>query len=297
MTVTFNCPNCGSTNTFDREHCGRLGRCEACGQLFIIPMNDNEAPAKYGPEVAGDRPPPSFYGELFVESWKIFINPANATSLVFVAAVVLFKFFLAEAACCVNLITYVVAWGWLFGFYLNVIYETAFGTDELPQIYLGTSITFLWYVIKPFFIFVFTMAVVQTPFIITAALLRNRVTAEDMWKFQSVWHVLVQASFIFGLFLFPAAILTVAVGKDIAMLRPDYLLPAVFKAFGPYIIVVFLLVTTAAVETRTEPLDTSASVGTNAVYVALNLVVQVLAITAMRAIGLFYRHYNHHFRW
>jgi len=297
MTVTFNCPNCDSTNTFDREHCGRLGRCETCGQLFIIPMKDNQTPEKYGPEVAGGQPPPGFFRELFIDSWKIFTNHANVTALVFVAAVVCFKFLLAEAPCCVNAISYVVAWGWLFGFYLNIIYETAFDTDELPQIYLGTSITFLWYIIKPFLLFLFTMAVVQTPFIITAALLRNKVMPGDMWKFASVYHVLLQGLFIFGLFLFPVAILTVAVGKDITMLRPDYLVPPVFKAFGPYLVVVAILVTASIVEMQTRPLDTSASTLTNMAHLALNLIVQILAITAMHAIGLFYRHYNQHFRW
>jgi hypothetical protein len=185
-------------------------------------------------------------------------------------------------------------WGWLLGFYLNIIYETAFEIDKLPEIYLGTSITFLWYVIKPFFLFSVTMAVAQLPFIIALILLKDEgMTIENIWQAEfGLLHVL----FILGLFLFPIAILTTAVGKDITMFRPDYLLRPVFKAFIPYLVTVVLLIAAALLETQTTQY-THAGLLTTAGHLALNLAVQVIAIIAMRSIGLFYRHYSCHLAW
>ena len=70
-----------------------------------------------------------------------FFDSENVTSLAFVIVVVFFKFFKYRVCCC-DYVTSFAVWGWLFGFYLNIIYETAFEIDKLPEINLGTSITF-----------------------------------------------------------------------------------------------------------------------------------------------------------
>ena len=296
MTIQFYCPNCDALIAFDSKHCGKRARCTTCGQVFIIPSKDNEKAQKVKLEIEKGNPVPGFYRAVLVDSWKLFINPQNITPLVFVIAAVCFKFFSAGSCCCAYIIHFVV-WGWLFGFYLNIIYETAFGIDKLPEIYLGTSITFLWYVIKPFLIFFVTMAVVQIPFIIALTLLQDKgVTYENMWEAQTGLHLLLQVLFISGLFLFPMAILTVAVGRDLTMLRPDYILTPVLKAFVPYLVPVALLVAAAALEMQTVQYDHSA-LGITAGRLALNLAVQLIAIIAMRSIGLFYRHYSCHLPW
>lgn len=297
MTVQFYCPNCDALIAFDGKHCGKRARCLTCGQIFIIPSEDNEKPKKVKPEPERAEPLPGFYRAVFVDSWKIFIDHENVTTLVFVAAVVCFKFFFAIPVCCMNYISFVIVWGWLLGFYLNIIYETAFEMDKLPQIYLGTSITFLWHIIKPFFVFLFTIFVVQLPFIISLALLADKgVTYENMWQEKNSLHLLPQILCVLGLFLFPMAILTTAVGKDVTLLRPDYTLTPVFKAFTPYLVVVALLVAACVLEMQTTQYDGSAFAATTG-KLALNLAVQVIAIIAMRSIGLFYRHYSCYLRW
>lgn len=305
MTIKFNCPDCGELIAFDDKHIGKRARCLACGQLFIIPSKDNETPQKIEPEVEKDEPQPGFYRAVFVDSWKLFISKKNIVPLVFVVTVVCFNFFLAGAICCLNYISFFIVWGWLLGFYLNIIYETAFGIDELPEIYLGTSITFLWYVIKPFLTFFATMAVVQLPFIIALTLLQDTgITYDSFWQQHTGYHLLLQVLFIFGLFLFPMAILTTAVGKDFTLFRPDYFLIPIFRQFLPYIVIVFLLAafsilemcTTQFIVSKVEPIS-GAGLFTTAKDLALNLAVQVVAIIAMRSIGLFYRHYNCHFKW
>ncbi len=297
MTIRFNCPNCDSLIAFHDKHSGKRARCLNCGQLLIIPSRDDETPQKIEPKIEKGEPLAGFYRAVFIDSWKLFVDPENAASLAFVIAAVCFKFFLAGGICCVNYISFIIVWGWLLGFYLNIIYETAFEIDKLPEIYLGTSITFLWYVIKPFLTFFFTIMVVQFPLIITLSLLQDKgITYENMWAEHTGYYLLLQGLFVFGLFLFPMAALTMAVGKDITLLRPDYFLIPIFKAFIQYLVVVFLLTAFAILEMHTVQFS-GADLATTAKDLALNLAVQVVGIIAMRSIGLFYRHYYCHLLW
>jgi hypothetical protein len=80
------------------------------------------------------------------------------------------------------------------------------------------------------------------------------------------------------------------------MFRPDYLLAPVFKAFLPYVVTVLLLIAAALLETQTTQY-TGAGLLTTAGHLAMNFAVQLIAIIAMRSIGLFYRHYNCHLAW
>jgi hypothetical protein len=293
VTIQFYCPKCDTIIAFDRKHCGKRARCTTCGQLFIIPSEDFETPQKIETKVKRTYPLPGFYQAIFVDSWKLFIDSDNATTLIFVLAAVLFKFLLGTGICCMNIISFVVVWGWLLGFYMNIIYETASEIDNLPEIHLGTSLTFLWYIFKPLCIFLWTMAVVQIPFVIAFGLLQNRGLVGDNMQQMGIVPLLL---FILGLFLFPVAILTVAVGKDITLLRPDYLFKPVARAFGPYLVVVTLLVATGIIEMQTRSF-TGINLAADAVHLVLDLIAQVIAILAMRAIGLFYRHYSCYFAW
>lgn len=298
MTIEFNCPNCGALIAFDSKHSGRQARCLTCGQKLIIPAESFQKPEKIAPEPEpkGD-PIPGFFRAVFVDTWSVFGDKRNTTTLTFIAAVVCFRFFLARAVCCMNEISAVIIWGWLFGFYLNVIYQTAWEDDQLPEIYLGTSLTLLWYVFQPFIVFFYTLFIVELPFILMIWLTDYRIDSlSDIVGGGGVLGFVRQLLLITGLFLFPAAILATAVGKDVSYLRPDYLLPSAFQAFGPYITVALLLVATVFVQFHAKQHAGGFTVIT-ALHLALNLLGQALAIFAMRSIGLFYRHYACHFKW
>ncbi len=293
MTIELFCPNCNEIHGFEDSQSGKRTRCTNCGQLFIVPSESFRKPKKVEPPKEKGDPIPGFYRAVFVDNFRLFFNKQNATSLAFVIAIVCFKFF-THGSCCCGYVTFFAVWGWLFGFYLNIIYETAFGIDKLPEIYLGTSITFLWYIIKPLFLFSFTMAVVQLPAIITFIVLK-----EKGHSFDNIWQSeigLLHVFFILGLFLFPVAILTASVGQTITLFRPDHLLVPVLKTFIPYVVTVLLLIAAALLETQTIQY-THASLPKTAFDLMLNLAVQFIAIPAMRSIGLFHRHYNCNFKW
>jgi len=93
MTIQFYCPNCDALIAFDSKHCGKRARCTTCGQVLIIPSKDNEKAQKVELQIEKGEPLPGFFRAVFVDSWKLFIDPQNVTPLDFVIAVVCFKFF------------------------------------------------------------------------------------------------------------------------------------------------------------------------------------------------------------
>ena len=198
---------------------------------------------------------------------------------------------------CCDLLTFLVVWACLLGLYLNIIYETAFGIDTLPQIHLGTTVYFAWNLIKPSIIFLYTAFIALLPFFIAAGILHNKgITFENILQPGLGLHSILQILFILGLFLFPMTILTTAVGKDISLLRPDYLLAPILKAPLPYIAPVAILAAAVILQTKTTQFQTAHWTKT-AADLAFNFAVQIVAIIAMRSIGLFYRHHTCYIKW
>ncbi|MEN6429200.1 MAG: hypothetical protein ABFE13_27960 [Phycisphaerales bacterium] len=298
MTIEFNCPKCGALIAFDSKHAGKQAKCLTCGQKFLIPAESFQKPKKIAPEPEPKEDPiPGFYRAVFLDTFRVFFHPANVTPLAFVIAVVCFKFFLAEA-CCLNYISYFIIWGWLFGFYLNVVSHTAIDDDQLPEIEIGTSITLILYVLGPFLTFFFTMFVLELPFIIGLALVQDQgITFWNLFSGSTGAHRLLQALLLGGLFLFPAAILAISAGGTSNLLRPDYLLAPLPRAFLPYLTTVALLIATCLMEMHTTQFQAKAEPNVTATNLAMNLLVQVVAIFAMRSIGLYYRHYGCYFKW
>ena len=295
MTIQFHCPKCGALIAFTDKHAGQSVKCMTCGQRQIIPEKSGQTPQKIEPKVEPEFPLPGFYRAVFVDSWKIFIDKDNLTTLVFIIAAICFKFFSA-GVCCMAIIAYFAVWGYFFGFYLQIIRETAAGENKLPEVEIGTSITFLGYIFKPIFTFVFAVFVVQLPFIIALAFFSDKgATWENIWETKTALNLVLRGLFVAGLFLFPMAILVAAVLEDLPeLLRFDRLFVPVIRAFIPYLVVVGLLAAACFIENNAEQYEWSSTPQIAGIF-AINLAVQVVAIIAMRSIGLFYRHYACYF--
>ena len=302
MTIRFNCPNCDALIAFAAKHRGKRARCLHCGQLFIIPAKNNETPQKVKPRIEKTKPLPGFYRALFLDSWKMFINPNNATGLVFVAAAVCFKFFtghtdysftmgMGRFQAPTGLIVTIAAWGCLFWYYMEIICSTALDEDQLPDVYMDGLFGFVCNIIKSVFLFAIALVIVLLPCIISLAILKKPGGEVPLLS-----QILVRA----GLFVFPMAILILAVGREPTMLlRPDYIIRPIIRAFWPYLLAVALFV--LAWQLQLWAVDYGKLLHKPNAVVALNLLgnlgVQVIAIIAMRSIGLFYRHYSSHFPW
>jgi hypothetical protein len=301
MTIQFYCPSCDSMIAFDDKHAGKRARCTTCGQIFIIPSKDGEKPKKVEHKVEKAEPDPGFYRAVFVDAWKLFVSWANATGLVFVAAAVCFKFFTGHLdysftvgafrfQAPVGFVVSLVAWGCLFWYYIEIINSTAFDVEQLPEVYMGGLFGFVWNIVKSLYVFTIALVIVQLPCIIAIVILR---------KMAAEWPVLLHTLTLVGLFFFPMAILTIAVGKDLTMLRPDYILTPILKVFCPYVVAAGLLI--IAWQLQLWTVGYGQLPGRKIIIVGLhllaNLAVQIIAIIAMRSIGLFYRHYTCHLRW
>ena len=123
---------------------------------------------------------------------------------------------------------------------------------------------------------------VELPYIIVALILS---------KTQTESPVLLRVLMLGGLFLFPMAILTAAVGRDLTMLRPDYFLITICRATRPYLVTAVLL-GAAGVLHMQAPQYSGKGFAVTMGHLLLNLGVQAVALVAMRSIGLFYRHYG-----
>ena len=299
MTIRFNCPGCNALIAFADKHSGKAARCTTCGQRFIIPLKSSESPKKVEPPEEKAGPLPSFYRAVFVDSWKLFVRPQHATGLVFAAAAVCFKFFTGHTdySCTIGtgfrfqaptgLVVTLAAWGCLFWYYMEIIHSTALDVEELPEVLMGGFFGFIWNVMVSLFVFAIALVFVLLPGIVYFAISKKAGVA---------WHVLVYA----GLFVFPMAILTFSVGRDIGMVfRPDYLLKPIARAFRPYLVAFGLFALAWELQLRTsgygQLMDKANSIV--ALHLLANLAVQGIAIIAMRSIGLFYRHYSCHFAW
>jgi hypothetical protein len=297
MTIRFNCPSCNELIAFADKHSGKRAHCANCGQKFIIPSSDKGKTKKIKSPKERAEPLPGFYRAVLVESGQIFTNPENITGLVFIAIAVCLKFFTAGMnytmtvpgrAYSVDLplpfgwILRVSAWGFLFCYYMEIIYSTAYEQEKLPDVLVGGFSGLFLRIVKSVYIFIIMLVVVELPFFI-AALISRWMGAE--------WPVLLYTLMFAGLFLFPMAILTAAIGKDLMLLRPDYFLITISRAFKPYLVTALLLGAAAVLAMLTSQYSGRSSV-VDTGYLLLNLTVQVVLLLAMRSIGLFFRHYN-----
>jgi hypothetical protein len=304
MTIEFNCPNCKAVIAFADKHGGKRAHCTSCQQSFVIPFKSHEKAKKVKPPKKNEiaEPLPGFYHAVFIDSWKLFTNFKNAAGLVFILIVVVFKFFTANQ----NISLFIqgewlsfdfyiplgwasrgAAWGILFWFYSETIYSTGFDQDELPMVTIGGFYSLVWKITKSLYGIFIILLVVGLPFFVAFFTLRH---------LQIKLPALLYPLMFGGLFLLPMGILTVAVGRDLTMLRPDYLLVPIRRAFTPYLVTVVILSGTLIFQIVTSQYE-GQDPATAAVHLSLNFLIQALVLVAMRSIGLFYRHYSCHFIW
>jgi ribosomal protein S27E len=297
MTIQFNCPNCNAVIAFADKHCGKRAICTTCGQRLIIPSGDREKTRKVKVPEEMAESLGGFYRAVFVDSFKLFTNSENTTGLVFIITAVCLKFFTARLNYTLTIpgraftfdfplpfgwIIHISTWGFLFWYYMEIIYSTAYDTEKLPDVVVGGFYGLIWRIVKSVYTLLIILFVVELPFLVTALILSI---------LEVELPVLLYALVFAGLYLFPVAILTAAVGKDLTMLRPDYLLIPIFRAFGPYFITAVLLGATAVVLFYAGQYSGQFSAVTIG-HLLLNFAVQVIALFAMRSIGLFFRHYS-----
>lgn len=303
MTITFQCPKCGRLCAFGDRHAGKRARCTSCQQLFIIPSEAGEKVRKV--EAGRGEPLAGFYRAVLVNSWKAFANLAGVTGFVFAAAAVTFKFFLRDAdysftvagGYVVHLplgwLATITAWGCLFWYYMQIIRCAAFDEGELPEVDIDTGgvFGFSWNIFKSIYLFIVALIVAELPFVVIITILG---------KMGLGWSALSHVLLLVGLFSFPMVILTLTTADQLWMVfRPDYIWRPIAKALRPYLVTAGLVMLAVVLQWLTVgysqlPGRTRTVVG---LHLAANIGVQIIAIIAMRSIGLFCRHYGCYLAW
>ena len=304
MTIEFNCPKCNSVIAFADKHAGKRAQCTTCNQKFFIPDKSFAKVQKVKPpkEIMSD-PVPGFYRAALIDNWKVFFNPKNITGMAFIFVAVVFHFLTANlnfmmsiptlGGSFINIPVYLgfvcrgIAWGFLFWYYREIIYATAFDQEDFPEVNLEGFYSFCWKIISSFYTLLATFLVVGLPAVIIYIVL------DKIFPGNSVLLVFL---FSFGLFLLPIAIMNIAIGKDLMLLRLDFLFQHAFRDFMPYMVIYILLSAAIFVQMFAKQCTPSDPYAIG-FYSLLNIVSQLMFIFAIRAIGLFYRHYGCHASW
>ena len=304
MTIEFNCPKCNSVIAFADKHAGKSAHCVTCNQKFFIPDKsfDKVKTIKPPKEIMSD-PIPGFYRAALIDNWKLFFNFKNYAGIISLLIAAIFYYFTGNTNSTTNIVTQGggtitiflpfgwlftgLSWGFIFFYYREIIYTIGYDQDDFPPVNLEGFYSFMWKVITSVYMLFIIFIVVGLPSIILYTIFEN-VLLEN--------HIVSLLLFSFGLFLFPVAIMNIAAAKDIAVLRPDYLIKQVYRDFIPYMIIYIYLssaIFMLFVAKQFSPIEPSQiSIG-----LILHIISQLIFIFAIRAIGLFYRHYSCHVPW
>jgi len=305
MTIEFNCPHCDSVIGFAEKHAGKRAQCTTCGQRFIIPEKSYVKAKIIKPlrEVPSE-PIAGFYRAVLIDNWKIFINSKNITGFAFILAASGFYFFTANGNFSLSItgrgggvITIFVpigwtctaiSWGFLFWYYREIIYATGFDQDDFPEVILGGFYSFVWKIFESVYTLLIILLVVGLPAFIAYFIL---------YQIKADLPALLYSLFSIGVFLLPGAVMNVAIGKDLTLVRPDYLFKQAFRDFVPNFIIFTLLAAAIFLQVHVKQYSKSLTTRQVEIYLSLNCAVQMLFVYAMRSIGLFYRHYSCHTPW
>ena len=304
MTIEFNCPKCNSVIGFADKHAGKRAHCTTCGQSFVIPDKSYGKTKKIKQTKEEKAEPiPGFYRAVFINNWKTFINPKNITGMTLIFVTVIFHFFTAKTNSKITItgrsgipitiylpfgwICNGISWGFLFWYYKEIIYSTGFDQEDFPEAVLEGFRGLVWKIAESLYTLFIILLVVGLPSLVIFFVFQKTFSETPM-----LLYLLV----LLGLFLLPAAIMNIAVGKDLTLLRPDFLIKEAFSDFIPYVVIFILLSAALFLQflarqyNHQEPSKAS-------LYLLFNLTVQIVFIYAIRSIGLFYRHYSCYFKW
>lgn len=300
MSITFKCPKCKSLCAFAEQYAGRRARCITCNESFLIPDCEGGKPII---EVVEQPPLPGYYHRALVETWKVFINPDNAKTLIFIALMVSLEYFIGYTDFSIGLpgfrlqlplgiITVFIVRGCLFLYYFEIVATAAFNIDELPEVELDSGFAFFWNITKSTYLFVVALLVPQVPFAIIATIIESQGI--------TIPYAIKVPMLMVGFFMFPMAILTLAAGRKTWMVfNPRMMISPIFKAFPQYLTATLLTaITIYAQWTMTFSIrggyQTMIKRGPVITILALIacILTTMLSIVAMRSIGLFAQHYR-----
>lgn len=244
----------------------------------------------------------SFWQDL-VDSFVFFLEPGNLITfmmIVVVSLVLMAVQFIPDLALAMSILLMVMQLaiaGFVISFFLSVIRATAAGEDDLPQ--LTWISDWLDDLARPLVHYLLTWLMVLLPAFLVLLKMRMDGTEVDrriLWLLAAV-----------GVFFWPALILAVSIGGGLAGAWPHTIVRTAFSAPLAYLAVWLVLLFAFGISVLAHSPRIYAGLMSiapqNPLKTALLLTIvsgtlNVYAmIVAMRAIGLYYRHFKHRFPW
>ncbi len=305
MSIEFNCPKCGALIAFAAKHAGKGARCASCDHGFIIPEASFQKPGRTAqptePAETGT-PLPGFYRAALIGSWGVLFRWDAIVGLVLITAAVGFKFFVAHVDYSfviggisillpIGLIVRVLCWGILLWYYLESIMLGALDVNAPPDMDIDGFSDFVKKAIGSVF-----AVIIMFLFCILPSTLYN------IFAGQGSSPVVARILVNIGLFFMPMCFLAVGVNQDTQVLwRVNALFAPVTRAFFPYLTCVLMVMGVWFCQMKMHNAGDKAleraSVSLKTLYFCLQLGIQILALVAMRTLGLYYRHYQCYFKW
>ena len=213
-----------------------------------------------------------------------------------------------------SLILWLCVYGWYAGYLFQIVEGAACGDDQLPD-FAGLDI--LDDIIRPGFSWVGSWFVALVPAILWVLGERQDpdplpVVAAIGSAFKDPMATLATdpvllAALCAGLFLWPILVLTIALGGFSAIWRVDLMVQTIARSVGPYLLTVALvfgamladiLTGNALLANAATRQLAGAGLGVLVTAKLLGLAISLYCdIVALRAIGLYYRHFKDRFAW
>ncbi|MBX3351728.1 MAG: hypothetical protein KF684_02240 [Phycisphaeraceae bacterium] len=194
----------------------------------------------------------------------------------------------------VAILAMLIAYGALAAYCFEVIVDTAGGEDSLP---MPAGIE-EWASDLPEALIAMVATILATffPMILVGTLFPMIGISDE------ATDIAMLVAMAAGVFIFPVAILCVAMGGMGTLLRPDYHIRTILSAPGQYLLIWCMLLLVFAVQVGVGLLLESEDASEGFLAFLLTIAVSSLLtvyglIVTMRQIGLFYRHFSDRFPW
>ncbi len=336
MTIKISCGICGKNYKVQDEAAGKKLRCKECGETIKIPEPEVEfgdgddfskllddaveeeakartirrpvrKPMVKAEKYDGDEDGPvtakkeNNYTQDLVQTFLFLLDPGNLFTFVLICMLLFAKDIILPFAAILGLIGQLIILGWYSNYRFSVIYESATGRKELPELSPEEGFFF------PMLQWIATWFMVHFPAMLFLAYALNfegflllktfmvGVDHEALTDLLTGGQIAILISlYSAGLFFWPILALCVAVGGFETVLRIDLMLLTILKSFAAYFFTAGAMFVSTVVYFFTAYIAAQHGI---VIVIFMIPILLYLEIVALRMIGLYYHHFKKQFAW
>lgn len=335
MTIKVSCGICGKNYKAPDKAAGKRLSCKECGESIKIPEPEAEhddddfsslladaveleSKSKSIPQVArkpmvkaekyqGDEDGPvtrkktNTYTEDLVGTFLFLVDPANLFTFVLIWIMLCSKDVILPYAGVFGMLGQLILLGWYSNYRFSIIYESASGRKELPELSPEEGFFF------PMLQWIATWILVHFPAYLYLAVViftgvanmgGDGMLGMDFDGLSEILPVFHLSVFVFlycaGLFFWPILALCVAVGGFETIFRIDLMVVTIFKTLPVYLFTAGAMFVVAVLQVIGSIVAVRGGLGSVAVMLLFTL---YLEIVSLRLIGHYYHHFKKRFAW